>query len=292
MTVRTATLTVIAMVAFAANTLLCRLALAGELIDAAGFMAVRTASGAAMLLLIVMPQWRRRGRPPGDWRAAGMLALYMVGFSFAYLSVGVGTGAVIFFGVVQLTMFVAAVIAGERFPLPSWAGLALAGSGLVCLVSPGITAPDPLGAGLMVIAGVAWGFYSLLGRGAARPADATANNFLLAVPLVIIAALPFAGDAHVTEPGLKLAVASGAVASGLGYVLWYAALRGLSSSQAATVQLSVPVLAALGGVVLLTEPITLRLLLGGAATLGGIAIVLAQRASAAAPAPIESGDRR
>jgi drug/metabolite transporter (DMT)-like permease len=176
-----------------------------------------------------------------------------------------------------LTMFVAALRAGEHFAAASWAGLALAVAGLVYLVAPGLSAPDPAGASLMVLAGVAWGLYSLVGRVARDPLEATANNFILAVPLVLAVSLLFLGDLQISRGGVLLAALSGAAASGLGYVAWYAALRGLTATRAATVQLSVPAIAAAGGVLLLAEPLTLRLLLASAATLGGIAIVLAQK---------------
>ena len=266
------------MLAFAANSLLCRLALRQELIDPASFATVRVISGAVLLSLIVLPRWRARGRSSADWRSATLLFTYMAFFSFAYLSLSAGTGALILFGAVQLTMFIVALRGGVQFPLLSWAGLTLAMLGLVYLVSPGVTAPDLLGAVLMAIAGIAWGFYSLLGRGAADPLEATANNFIYSVPLVIIVSLLFIGDFHGSSSGLALAAASGAIASGLGYVIWYTALRGLTATGAATVQLSVPVIAAFGGVLLLSEQITLRLLLASTATLGGVAIVLSQRA--------------
>jgi drug/metabolite transporter (DMT)-like permease len=207
-----------------------------------------------------------------------MLFVYMAFFSFAYLSLSAGTGALILFGAVQLTMFIVALRGGEYFPLLSWMGLTLAVLGLVYLVSPGLTAPDPLGAVLMAIAGIAWGFYSLLGRSAADPLEATAKNFICCVPLVLMINLYFFGRFSGTPTGMALAIASGAVTSGIGYVVWYAALPGLTATRAATVQLSVPVIAALGGVILLSEDITPRLLLAAVATLGGVAIVLAQRA--------------
>jgi len=275
----TAVLTVTAMFAFAANSLLCRLALGEGLIDAASFTTVRVSSGAVILVLILLPRWRARGRAGVDWRSSAMLFTYMAFFSFAYLSLSAGTGALLLFGVVQLTMFIAAMRGGEHFPLLSWAGLTLAVLGLVYLLSPGITAPDPMGAVLMAIAGIAWGVYSLLGRNAADPLEATANNFVYSVPLVLGVSLLFMGDFHISWNGLTLAVASGSIASGLGYVIWYAALKGLAATRAATVQLSVPIVAALGGVVLLSEQVTLRLLLASAATLCGITIVLTQRAS-------------
>lgn len=267
------------MLAFAANSLLCRLALGENLIDAATFTSVRVISGAITLSLIVLLRRRPRDRGAATWRSCVMLFTYMACFSFAYLSLSAGTGALILFGAVQLTMFVFALRQGEHFPLLSWAGLTVAILGLVYLVLPGVTAPDPLGALLMAIAGVAWGFYSLLGRGAADPLEITARNFVYAVPLVLIVQLIFVGEFGPTAHGLALAVASGAITSGCGYVIWYAALPGLTATRAATVQLSVPVIAALGGVSMLSEPITLRLMLASAATLGGVAIVLARRAA-------------
>jgi len=252
-------------------------------IDPASFATVRVASGALVLAFIVAPRWQSRGRARADWRAVGMLFGYMILFAFAYLSLGVGTGALILFGAVLLTMFGVALAAGERFTTWSWVGLVAACLGLVCLVAPGVTAPDPAGAALMAGAGVAWGFYSLLGRKSVDPLGETANNFLLSVPLALIVSLFFLGDMHTTARGLGLAVASGAVASGLGYAVWYAALAGLTATRAATVQLSVPVIAAFGGVVFLSEQITLRLLVSSAAVLGGIALVLAQRARPGEP---------
>lgn len=177
-----------------------------------------------------------------------MLFIYMVFFSFAYLSLSASTGTLLLFGAVQLTMFIVAMRDGERFTLLAWFGFLLASVGLVYLVSPGITSPDPLGAALMVIAGAAWGGYSLLGRSAADPLESTALNFIYSVPMAIIVTLLFMNDFHYTWIGLSLAAASGAIASGLGYAVWYAALRGLTASRAATVQLSVPTIAAFGGI--------------------------------------------
>ena len=273
----TALLTSLAMIAFAANSVLCRLALGDGHMDAASFASVRVISGALVLAAIVL--YRSAGPVPrdADWRAALALFVYMAFFSFAYLSLGAGTGALVLFGAVQLTMFIVALRSGEAFSAISWVGLSLAIAGLVYLVSPGVTAPDPRGAILMAVAGIAWGIYSLLGRQAADPTRATAWNFLLSVPLVVVTSLIFIDQLHATSFGIALAVASGVLASGFGYVIWYAALRGLAATSAATVQLSVPVIAAIGGVVLLSEDLTLRLLIASAATLGGVAIVLTQR---------------
>jgi len=275
-TANTAILTVIALVAFAANSVLCRLALGSGLIDAASFTAIRVISGAVVLGLIILLR-RNQRRAASDWRAGLALFAYMITFSFAYLSLDVGTGALIAFGAVQLTMFIVAIRGGEQFSLRSWLGLAIAISGLVYLVAPGVTSPDPRGAALMIVAGVAWGAYSLLGRSAAEPTWATAANFFFSVPLVVLTSLLFIEDFDVSTKGVLLAVASGAAASGLGYTIWYAALRGHTATSAATVQLSAPVIAALGGVVLLAEDLTLRLAISSIATLGGVAIVLLQR---------------
>ena len=276
MKANTVLLTVVAMVAFAANSVLCRLALGAGLIDAASFATVRTISGAVLLAAILLLRQKKVAARP-DWRSVVALYLYMVFFAFAYLSLSAGTGALILFGAVQLTMFTVALRSGEQFPMISWAGLVLAIAGLVYLVSPGLTAPDPLGAALMTIAGISWGAYSLVGRSAKDPVEATAHNFLYAVPLVVATSLVFIGDLAVTAAGAAYAVVSGAVASGVGYVIWYTALRGLTGTGAATVQLSVPVIAAIGGVILLSEAVTLRLVVASAATLGGVALVLAQR---------------
>jgi drug/metabolite transporter (DMT)-like permease len=275
-------LTLVAMLAFAANPLICRLALGQQLIDAASFTSVRLVSGAVTLALIMLPRWRRHRRGSVDGWSVSMLFIYMVFFSFAYLSLSASTGTLLLFGAVQFTMFIAAMRNGERFTLLSWVGFLLASMGLIYLVSPGITSPDPLGAALMVVAGVAWGGYSLLGRSAADPLESTALNFIYSVPLAIIVTLWFMNDVHCTWTGLGLAAASGAIASGLGYAVWYAALRGLTASRAATVQLSVPTIAAFGGIVFLSEPASLRLIVASALTLGGIAIVLAQRSTAVA----------
>jgi drug/metabolite transporter (DMT)-like permease len=281
LTTRTALLTALAMVAFAANSLLCRLALGADEIDAASFTTIRVLAGVVTLVAISYARRRPPSRSNANWRSALALFAYMIFFSFAYISLGAANGALILFGAVQLTMFAAALSTGERFPLLALAGLAVAVGGLVYLVSPGLTAPDPLGATLMAVAGVAWGFYSLLGRGAPDPLAATTMNFIYCAPLVVIVSLFSLSQFHLSSVGVAHAIASGAIASGCGYVIWYAALRGLTAGRAATVQLSVPVIAAIGAVILLSEPITLRLVLASVATLGGVALVLAQRAASA-----------
>lgn len=279
MNIRTIGMTALAMVAFAGNSVLCRMALGAGVIDAASFATVRIASGGLVLALLLT--WRRRKPARADWRTVAGLFAYVAFFSFAYMTLTTGTGALILFGAVQLTMFGVALRAGDRFSGASWAGLILAFGGLVYLVSPGLTAPDPLGATLMAIAGIAWGAYSLLGRGTADPLAATASNFIFCIPLVALVSLVFLQDLHLTTQGVLLAILSGGVTSGIGYAIWYEALKGLSAMQAATVQLSVPAIAAIGGVWLLAESVTLRLVLASLATLGGVWIVLMQRARTA-----------
>lgn len=272
----TLALTALAMIAFAANSLLCRAALASGAIDAASFTALRVVSGAVLLGLLLL--WPPRRRLSFRASMALMLFVYMLGFSLAYESLTAATGALLLFGAVQLTMLGWALRSGEVFGWIRWTGMGLALGGLIYLLQPGVSAPDPLGAALMIVAGLAWGIYSLLGRGSRDPLADTAGNFLLAVPLGLLAwvLLPILGGmtVHVTGAGILLAVASGALASGIGYVLWYAALPGLGAGRAATVQLSVPVLAGLGGVVLLSEPLSPRLLVAGVIVLGGIALAL------------------
>lgn len=275
--IATFSFTAAAMLAFAANSLLCRLALAGGGIDPASFGAIRVVAGAVALAVIVRLR-AGSGAAGGDWISAAMLFAYVAFFSFAYASLSAGTGALILFGAVQLTMFGWALRGGERFTSAAWCGLALAAAGLVFLVLPGVSAPPLFGAALMALAGAAWGVYSLRGRGGGDPLRATAGNFLRAAPLALVLWLPFADVARADAAGIVLAVVSGAVTSGVGYALWYTALRELTAMRAATVQLSVPLITAVGAVVFLAEPVTWRLVLASVAILGGIALVLARRA--------------
>lgn len=277
----TAAATALAMIAFAANSVLCRLALAPGAIDAATFTTVRLGAGAATLLLVAFATGRAERRGAGNWVSGAMLFLYAICFSFAYLELTVATGALILFGSVQLTMLVTAIATGERPQPAQWVGLVAALGGFVYLVSPGLAAPSPLGSVLMTGAGVAWGVYTLRGRGNADPISATTDNFVRAVPLVVVVAgLMFKG-VHASPRGLVLAGLSGAVTSGLGYVVWYAALRGLTATRAAGVQLTVPVIAALAGVAFMSEAVTLRLGVATVAILGGVGLVLAGREAGA-----------
>ncbi len=274
-------LTLLALVAFAANSLLNRMALAGHLIDATSYTAIRLGSGAAILALLVRVRaggWRPL-RGPG---IVGPLALfgYAVPFSFAYLRIGAAAGALVLFGCVQLTMIGWGLARGERPTLRVWTGLALAAGGLAWLVLPAATRPDPVGTALMAAAGVAWGVYSLAGKRATDPLGplaANARSFLWATPLVLVVAATQTGALHLSARGAGLGALSGTVTSGLGYAVWYRALRGLTAMQAGIVQLSVPVIAAAGAVVLLHEQVSPRLLLSGMAVLGGVALVLSRR---------------
>ena len=275
----TTVLTSVAMLAFAANSLLCRLALLRSEIDPVSFAGIRLVSGAIMLAVIVRFRSEPSAPRHADWLAAAMLFAYVAFFSFAYLTLSAGTGALILFGAVQLTMFSVGLRSGEKFGSIAWLGLALAVSGLVYLVSPGIAAPPLVGAALMAIAGVAWGVYSLRGRAVADPLAATAGNFARAAPLALLMSAFFIASAraHANKAGVALAIASGALTSGIGYVIWYAALSKLTAMRAATVQLSVPLIAAFGGVAFLSEAITPRLAAASATILGGISMVLTSK---------------
>lgn len=275
-TLRLPFLIVFAMLAFAGNSLLCRVALRDTSIDAATFTSIRLASGALVLWILL----RSRGRRPlaaGSWPMAAMLFAYAVCFSFAYRDLTAATGALLLFGAVQLTMTGYGLFKGERLVGLRLVGVLVAITGLVWLLLPGLSAPPPFAASLMLVSGIAWGVYSLLGRGGGDPTAATGGNFIRAVPFAAVLSLAAATQAQPDHTGLIYAVASGAVTSGLGYVLWYAALPALSATSAATIQLCVPAIAALGGAVLLAEPITARLLLASAAILGGIALTIARK---------------
>jgi drug/metabolite transporter (DMT)-like permease len=271
--VRDTLLTAASVVCFAANSLLCRMALRPGLIDAPSFMNVRFASGAVVLSLLARRDGGGRGLlREGSFRGAFWLAFYAVTFSFAYLRLPASAGALILFGVVQLTMTSWGLFRGERPTAIEWLGHALAFAGLLALTVPGLTAPDLKGALLMICAGVGWGFYSVHGRAAKGAIASNAGHFLRALPFTLLVSIAFAGSAHVEARGLILALTSGMVASGLGYIIWYSALRALTSTQAGIVQLAVPAIAAAGGVLLLGESLSPRLLGAGAAILLGILV--------------------
>jgi drug/metabolite transporter (DMT)-like permease len=268
---RAAVLTLLAMVAFAANSLLCRVALRSAGMDPATFTAIRLLAGAVMLGVLVA--WRRR-RPGGTWVSAAALFAYAAAFSIAYVRLSAATGALLLFGAVQVTMHAYGVWRGERLSAAQAIGVLVAAAGLLGLLLPGLSAP-PLGSACAMLgAGVAWGVYSLRGKGSGDPTADTAGNFLRSVPMALLLVLVAAKPTGLEPNGVAYAIASGAIASGLGYAVWYAVLPSLRATTAASVQLSVPVLAALGGVLLLGEPLGLRLVLASAAVLGGVALAL------------------
>ena len=271
---RAGLLSAAAMAAFAANSLLCRAALGSGRVDATTFTSLRLVSG-ALVLAVLAARGGKGGH--GSWASAAALFGYALAFSLAYLRIPAAAGALLLFGAVQATMIGWALVCGERPPPLEWLGLATALAGLLVLTRPGLAAPDPLGSGLMAAAGVCWGVYSLRGRGSGDPLGANAAHFARAAPLALFASLAALalGAPRLSLAGAVLAVASGALASGLGYALWFAALRDLTATQAAIVQLTVPPLAALGAVLFLGETLSLRLALAGALILGGVALVAA-----------------
>ena len=272
------------MIAFASNSLLCRAALKQTNIDAASFTFVRIFSGALALWIIMKAR-----KPPsfvaavydrrinGNWLSAFALFVYAVAFSFAYVDLSAGTGALLLFGAVQATMILWSFHKGERLDAVQIVGFVVAVTGLVVLVFPGLSAPPLVGSILMLGAGVAWGIYSLRGKTARDAIAATAGNFLRAVPFAAAVSIILIPRIHVDLAGIIYAAFSGAITSGVGYVIWYSALPGLKAASAATVQLSVPVLAATGGILLLDEPITLRYVVASIAVLGGIALVVIEK---------------
>jgi len=264
------------MIAFAGNSLLCRAALQHTGIDPASLTAIRLSSGAIMLWLLVRIRHGALGGS-GNWRSAGALFVYAAGFSFAYLSLTAATGALLLFGAVQLTMTGYGLWRGERLQRLQVVGLLFACGGVVGLLLPGLSAPPLFGSVLMLGAGAAWGVYSLRGQGAVDPGRVTAGNFLRAVPFALALSVLTISHASLDTAGLGYAVFSGAIASGLLYVIWYSVLPALTATGAATVQLSVPVIAALGGNVLLEEPISLRLVVASVAVLGGILLVILKK---------------
>ena len=266
------------MIAFASNSLLCRAALKQTTVDAATFTFVRVFSGAATLWLIVEMRHAfglaDNRRIHGNWLSALALFAYAAAFSFAYVDLSAGTGALLLFGAVQATMILWGLYKGERLDAIQIAGFIVAVAGLIILVFPSLSAPPLIGSILMLGAGVAWGIYSLRGKREENPASVTAGNFARAVPFAAVVSIVSVRWLHVDLSGVSYAIISGAITSALGYVIWYSALQGLKAASAATVQLSVPVLAATGGILLLGEPLTVRYLLASIAILGGIALVV------------------
>ena len=284
---KTAGLTALALLAFAGNSVLCRLALDSGQIDAGSFTVIRLVSGALALwiLLALRHAWAASAPQPeikeyqerGHWCSAALLFTYAAAFSYAYLSLDTGVGALILFACVQFTMIGYGLWRGQRLNSLEWLGLGLALIGFVYLIYPDLTSPSFIGFVLMALAGIAWGGYSLMGRGAPDPMGKSARNFIFTAPFVAVLALASLNGAEITPRGAALAIASGALASGLGYAVWYAALQNLSPTLASVSQLLVPVIAAVGGVLWVGEPLGLRLLVSGLLVLGGIFLVISAR---------------
>jgi drug/metabolite transporter (DMT)-like permease len=269
--------TAFALVAFAFNSILCRMALRTGEADAAGFTAVRLISGAVALIVLSYLFGEGKSVKRGNWFSAFFLFAYAICFSFAYVGLTAAIGALILFSSVQFTMIAVALYRGERPTRIEWLGLMVALGGLVYLVFPGLTSPPLFASGLMAAAGMAWGFYTLRGKGSSDPLGDTTGNFIRSVPMIVIAAIPFVSQINLSTRGIVLAILSGAIASGVGYSVWYAALKHHTATRAAVLQLSVPVIAAFGGVLLLSEAMTQRLLIAAAFILGGIGLAIAGR---------------
>jgi len=274
--------TLFALIAFAANSVLCRLALGDDTIDAASFTVVRLLSS-SLTLLIILNMTKRVNtssdniESKGSWVAALMLFTYAACFSFAYVSLDTATGALVLFGVVQITMILVSISTGNKLHIAEWLGVILAFGGFVYLVLPDVTSPSLSGLVMMIVAGIAWAVYTLKGKSSTAPLADTAYNFFRTTPLVILLALIAYPSIALSMQGVILAVLSGAIASGIGYTIWYIALNSLSSTEAAVLQLSVPVIAAIGGVILVNEMLTLRLVIAGIIILGGILLVVLGR---------------
>ena len=273
---RVVILTVFTLISFAANSLLCRLALGNNLIDPVSFTTLRLLSGAFVLSIITLllnkPTSPKRIK--GSWTSGFALLIYAIAFSSAYISLHAGMGALILFGAVQITMIGVAIKSGEYLGPTQWIGTGIAIGGLIYLVFPGFTAPEPLGALLMCISGVSWGIYSVLGKGNLTPVATTAGNFMRAAPFAIIASVVAFSAINLEPYGLLLSLISGIITSGLGYILWYKVLRSLTTTQASVVQLLVPVLAAFGGVAFLAERVTMRLFFSSLLILGGVTLAV------------------
>jgi len=265
----------LALIAFAANSVLCRLALGNEAIDASSFTVIRLLSGTIVLLIIIgITRNTTKTSTKGSWAASLMLFLYATTFSYAYISLDTGTGALILFGSVQITMILLSFISGIRLHITEWVGVVIAFAGFIYLILPGVTTPSVNGFMLMTVAGIAWGIYTLKGRDSKSPFMDTAFNFLRTTPFVVLLAISTMNNINYSFEGMVLALLSGGITSGIGYTVWYIALGGLSSTQAAVLQLSVPVIAALGGILFVSEAITFRLTVSAAIVLGGILIVV------------------
>lgn len=272
------TLTLLALIAFAGNSLLCRLALAQTPIDSTTFVTIRLLSGALILWLALYLQ-KQGDKMEGSWPGALALFIYALAFTFAYTHIPAGTGALLLFATIQISMILYGMFIGERLSFWQITGLGLAIVGLIILMLPKVGAPPLLYGCIMIISGLAWSVYSLLGRGTRNPTSATAGNFIRATPMALILFLCMLPTSSITldTAGIGYAIASGAITSGLGYILWYAAVRELKVTQAATVQLSVPLITAFGGTLFLGELITSTLIISSIAIILGVSLVIMSR---------------
>ncbi|MEW6981285.1 DMT family transporter [Colwelliaceae bacterium 6471] len=279
---KTTLLTALALLAFAGNSVLCRLALTDNVIDAASFTSIRLFSGSILLVfLMAIKSKKHLDMTRGSWLSACFLYLYAIAFSYSYITLETGVGALVLFGSVQVTMIVVSLLKGKKLILVEWAGLLLAFGGLTTLLLPGTSAPSPIGFALMAISGIAWGFYTLAGRGSEKPLIDTTNNFLRTLPFVAITILFTFNDTQISNRGVILAIVSGAITSGLGYAIWYSVLPSLKVTQAAIIQLAVPIIAAFGGVIFAHEVITTKLLISSMLVLGGVFIVTISKQNSA-----------
>lgn len=267
--------TLFALVAFAFNSILCRLALGGEKIDAVSFTTIRLISGAITLSIIsIVFNRKETNLKRGNWLSAFFLFAYAICFSFAYLKLTTATGALILFSSVQLTILFVALKRGERPQIIEWIGLLIAFGGLIYLVFPGLSSPHFGFSILMVSAGISWGFYTLRGKGSETPLEDTAGNFIRTVPMILLLLIPFLSQNFISNKGTILAILSGAIASGIGYSAWYAVLKHHTATRAAILQLAVPAIAAIGGVLFLSENLSLRIVLSSSLILGGIGLAI------------------
>lgn len=276
---KTILLTVLALLAFAGNSVLCRLALNDNIIDAASFTAIRLFSGAIFLLLLITINDHKSPKASinikaGSWLSALFLFIYAGAFSYAYISLDTGTGALILFGAVQVTMIMSDIFKGKKLLLAEWLGLIIAFIGLMILLMPSASAPSLTGFLLMTISGIAWGLYTLAGRGSKTPLVDTTNNFLKTLPFIGLLMLLTLSNIELSNQGILLAIMSGTVTSGLGYAIWYSALSGLTVKHAAIIQLSVPIIAAIGGVIFSNETINIELMTSSILVLGGVLTVI------------------
>ncbi|MCL4152967.1 UNVERIFIED_CONTAM: hypothetical protein GTU68_059338, partial [Idotea baltica] len=276
---KTAFLTTLALIAFAGNSVFNRLALAGGTIDAGSFTALRLLSGVFVLMIILGLSERNPKTSNGSWRSGLMLFIYAICFSYAYISLETGTGALILFAAVQITMISVGLYFGNKLSAAEWVGVFIAFGGFAYLMLPGASAPSLTGFALMCAAGIAWGLYTLAGKSSTHPLSDTGFNFLRTLPLVLLLALLLIASGTISFEvislkGAVLAALSGGLASGVGYTIWYMALNGLSAVQAAVLQLLVPIIATIGGVVFASEPVTARFIISTALVLGGILVVI------------------